>query len=91
MNILKGAIFLLIVAAAIGFAVKNNQPVSLEYFFGWVSTPLPLFLWAFISFFIGLVISSLIASLTKVGLHSRIRLQKKKIVDLERKRSDIQK
>jgi len=87
MRIFKWAIFLLILAAAIGFALQNDQPISLRYYFGWESLSLPLFLWAFLSFFIGLVISGLMSAFSKINLHSRIRLQKKVIAEMERKRN----
>jgi len=87
MRIFKWAIFLFILAAAIGFALQNDQSVSLRYYFGWESVPLPLFLWAFFSFFIGLIISGLMSAFSRIDLHSRIRLQKKGIAELERKRS----
>jgi len=87
MRIFKGAIFLSILAAAIGFALQNDQPVSLRYYFGWESLSLPLFLWAFLSFLIGLIISGLMSALSKVNLHSQIRQKKKVIAELERKRS----
>ncbi|MDI6756346.1 MAG: LapA family protein [Thermodesulfobacteriota bacterium] len=86
MSLFKGVFYLLLLAAAIGFAIHNDQPVSLKYYFGWVSIPLPLFLWAFLAFFIGLIISGVWAALSKVGLRSRIRMQKKAIAELERKR-----
>jgi uncharacterized integral membrane protein len=87
MRIFKWAIFLLLLAAAIGFALQNDQPVSLRYYFGWESLSLPLFLWAFLSFLIGLIISGLISAFSKINLRSRIRLQKKRIAELARKRS----
>jgi uncharacterized integral membrane protein len=87
MRIFKWAIFLFILAAAIGFALQNDQPVSLRYYFGWESLPLPLFLWAFFPFFIGLIISGLMSAFSKINLHSRIRLQKKRIAELESRRS----
>jgi uncharacterized integral membrane protein len=87
MRIFKWAISLFILAAAIGFALLNDQPISLRYYFGWESISLPLFLWAFFSVFIGLIISGLMSAFAKIDLHSRIRLQKKVIAELERKRS----
>jgi len=86
MRIFKWAIFLFLLAAAIGFALQNDQPVSLRYYFGWESLSLPLFLWAFLSFLIGLIISALMSALSKVDLHAQIRQQKKLIAELERKR-----
>jgi uncharacterized integral membrane protein len=87
MRIFKWAIFLFILAAGIGFALQNDQSVSLRYYFGWESLSLPLFLWAFLSFLIGLIISGLISAFSKIDLHSRIRLQKKQIAELERRRN----
>ena len=89
MNILKGIFYLLLLGAAIGFAIHNDHPVSLQYYFGWVSLPLPLFLWAFLFFFVGLMISGMIAFLAKLGLRSRVRQQKKAIAALEQKRQSL--
>ena len=85
MSILKWAFFLLILLAAITFAIQNDQLVSLRYYFGWESLPLPLYLWAFLSFFIGLILSGLMTSLSKISLLSQIRQQKKALGELEKK------
>ena len=87
MRILKWAIFLFILAAAIGFALQNDQPVSLRYYFGWESLSLPLFLWAFLSVLVGLIIAGLISAFSRIDLQSRIRLQRKQIAELERRRN----
>jgi len=89
MSILKWTFLLLILIAAISFAIQNDSLVSLKYYFGWESLPLPLYLWAFLSFFIGLILSGLMTSLSKISLLSRIRQQKKAIDELERKRNDL--
>jgi uncharacterized integral membrane protein len=91
MGIFKWTLFFLILAAAITFAIQNDQPVSLRYYFGWVSHPLPLFLWTFLSFTIGLILSALMGSLSKVALHSRIRQQEKALAELDRKHKALQK
>ncbi len=88
MTILRGVIFLLMTVAAIGFAIQNDQAVSLHYYFGWVTFPLPLFLLAFLAFLMGLVVSGLMASLSKLGLQARLRHQKKWLAELEQKRND---
>jgi len=87
MSILKWAFFLLILVVAISFAIQNDQLVSLKYYFGWESVPLPLYLWAFLSLFIGLILSGLMTSLSKISLLSQIRQQKKALVELEKKRA----
>ncbi len=89
MNILRAIIFLFLTVAAIGFAVYNDEPVTVKYYFGWESTPLPLFLWAFISFLIGLIVSSVLAFISKLTLQSRLRQQKKTLAELELKRNAL--
>jgi uncharacterized integral membrane protein len=89
MNILKGILYLLLLGAAVGFAIHNDHLVSVHYYFGWVSLPLPLFLWAFLFFLAGLLVSAGIASVSKLSLRSRIRQQKKAISALEQKRQSL--
>jgi uncharacterized integral membrane protein len=89
MSILKWTFLLLILSAAISFAIQNDPLVSLKYYFGWESLPLPLYLWEFLSFFIGLILSGLMTSLSKISLLSQIRQQKKAIDELERKRNAL--
>jgi len=89
MNILKGVLYLLLLGAAVGFAIYNDPLVSLHYYFGWVSLPLPLFLWAFLFFLAGLLISGGIAWISKLSLRSRIRRQKKIVAALEQKRQSL--
>lgn len=89
MTILRGLFFLLLTAAAIGFALHNDQAVALQYYFGWISMPLPLFLWAFLFFFIGLVVSGALAALSKIGLKARIRHHQKLLAELEQKRRTL--
>jgi len=87
MGLIRGAIFFLLLLAGIGFAVLNDQPVSLRYHFGWVSPPLPLFLWAFLFLLLGLVLSSLWALLSKFALRSKVRQRKRTLLDLEERRA----
>jgi uncharacterized integral membrane protein len=89
MGILKGIIFILILAAAIGFAVHNDQTVSLRYYFELESLPLPLFLWSFVFFFAGLILSTIVALLSQIGLQAKIRQLKKNIVELEKRRNEL--
>jgi uncharacterized integral membrane protein len=89
MGILKAVLFLLLLAASIGFAVHNDEAVSLRYYFGLESIPLPLFLWAFIFLFAGIVLAGVAALLTQIGLLARVRKFKKTVADLERKRNEL--
>ncbi len=89
MNILKGFFYLLLLGAAIGFAIHNDSPVSLHYYFGWDSLPLPLFLWVFLFFLVGVLISGGVGFVSKLSLRSRIRQRKKTIATLEKKRQSL--
>jgi uncharacterized integral membrane protein len=89
MGILKAAVFLVLLAASIGFAVLNDEAVSLRYYFGLESISLPLFLWAFLFLFVGIILAGVAAFLTQIGLLARIRQLKKSVADLERKRNEL--
>jgi uncharacterized integral membrane protein len=89
MGILKAILFLLLLAASIGFAVHNDGPVSLHYYFGLESIPLPLFLWAFLFLFAGIVLGGAAAFLMRIGLQTRIRKLKKSVAELEKSRNEL--
>ena len=89
MGMIRGSIFFLLLVLGIGFAIRNDQPTSLKYYFDWVSPPLPLFLWAFLFLLVGLILSALWASFFRLGLRSRIRQRKKTIAELERRRDHL--
>jgi uncharacterized integral membrane protein len=89
MAILKGIIFILILAASIGFAVHNDQGVSLKYYFGVESLPLPLFIWVFLFFSVGLILSGIVALFSRIAMQAKIRQLKRSIVELEKKRNEL--
>jgi uncharacterized integral membrane protein len=89
MAILKGIIFILILAASIGFAVHNDQGVSLRYYFGVESLPLPLFIWVFLFFSAGLILSGIVALFSRIAMQAKIRQLKRSIVELEKKRNEL--
>ena len=89
MGLVRGIVFFLLLLVGIGFAILNDQPVSLKYYFGWVTPPLPLFLWAFLFLLLGLLLSAGWAFFSKIGLHSRIRLRRRSIAELERERDRL--
>ena len=90
MGIVKGAFVFLLLAAGIGFAIQNDQPISLRYYFGWESAALPVFLWVFLGILFGLILSGILAALSKMGFRSQIRQLKKDLGDLEQERSKLQ-
>ena len=89
MGLVRGIVFFLLLLVGIGFAIQNELPISLKYYFGWATPPLPLFLWAFLFLFLGLLLSAAWAFLTKIAVHSRIRLSRRSIAELERERDRL--
>jgi uncharacterized integral membrane protein len=89
MGIIKAIIFLLLLAASIGFAVHNDEAVSLRYYFDLESIPLPLFLWAFLFLFIGIVLAGISAFFIQIGWQARIRHLRKTAADLEKSRAEL--
>ncbi len=88
MGILKGVLIIVILAAAIGFAVSNDEAVSLRYF-GFESQPLPIFLWSFLFLLAGVVFAGIFAFFLKIGVQAKLHRLKKTLVDLEKKRNDL--
>jgi len=89
MGLARGIIFFLLLVVGVGFAIQNDSPVSLKYYFGLETPPLPLFLWALLFLLLGLILSGLWAFFSKIGLHSRIRQSRKAIADLEGQRDRL--
>jgi uncharacterized integral membrane protein len=90
MGMIRGVVLLLFVLLGIGFAMLNDQPISLKYYFGWISPPLPLFLWAFLFLLFGLILSAIWAFFSKLGLNTRIRQRKRTLAELEARRDRLQ-
>ena len=84
MGLIRGIVFFILLIVGIGFAIQNDQPLSLKYYFGLVTPPLPLFLWAFLFVLLGLIFSAIWALVSRIGLHSRIRLHRRSVEELER-------
>jgi uncharacterized integral membrane protein len=89
MGLIRGIVFFILLIVGIGFAMQNDQPVSLKYYFGLVTPPLPLFLWAFLFVLLGLILAAVWAFISRIGLHSRIRLHRRSIEELERERDRL--
>jgi uncharacterized integral membrane protein len=89
MALARGIIFFLLLVLGIGFAIQNDGPVSLKYYFGLETPPLPLFLWALLFLLLGLILSGLWAFFSKIGLHSQIRHSQRVVSELERERNNL--
>lgn len=86
MSLLQGMLLILLLAGAIGFALYNEQAVALRFPFGWTAGPLPLFLWAFLAFALGLVLSGVRGLWAGMRLKSRARRLKKRVEELAGRR-----
>lgn len=89
MGILKAMIFIILMAACIGFAVQNDGPVSLRWYFNLESIPLPLFLWGFLFLLLGIVLAAVAAFLAQIGWQARVRQLKKTVAELEKSRNEL--
>ena len=89
MGLARGIIFFLLLVLGIGFAIQNDGPISLKYYFGLETPPLPLFLWVLLFLLLGLILSGLWSFFSKIGLHSRIRHTQRTIAGLERERNRL--
>lgn len=89
MGLARGIIFFLFLVLGIGFAIQNDGPVPLRYYFGLETPSLPLFLWALLFLLLGMILSGLWAFFCKIGLRSRIRHFQRVIADLERERNRL--
>jgi uncharacterized integral membrane protein len=89
MGLARGIIFFLLLVLGIGFAILNDGPVSLKYYFGFETPPLPLFLWALLFLLLGVILSGLWSFFSKIGLHSRIRQLQRVIAALEKERNRL--
>jgi len=89
MGLARGIIFFLLLVLGIGFAILNDGPISLKYYFSLETPPLPLFLWALLFLLLGLILSGLWSFFSKIGLHSRIRQSQRAIAGLERERNRL--
>jgi uncharacterized integral membrane protein len=89
MGLARGIIFFFLLVLGIGFAILNDGPVSLKYYLGLQTPPLPLFLWALLFLLLGLILSGLWSFFSKIGLHSRIRYTQRTIASLERERNRL--
>jgi uncharacterized integral membrane protein len=78
-------LFFFLLAAAVGFAIQNDQPVTLKYYLGLVSISLPLFLWIFLFILAGLMTAGFLGFFSKLSLRSRIRRLKKEVDELEKR------
>ncbi|MFH2012788.1 MAG: LapA family protein [Pseudomonadota bacterium] len=85
MRLLKTVLITLFFIIAITFAIKNQESVSLQYyFFDNVVGPMPLFLLVFFSILVGVLITGVGCFFTSFKLKQDIKRQQKIISEQEK-------
>lgn len=80
---------LLIMVLLVTFAVKNNTPTTLYYYFGYKSPEIPLFLVILMGVVIGAVFVWFVTLFEKMKLKYTIRQKEKKIREVEKELADL--
>jgi len=83
MRLLKTVFVTLFFITAITFAIKNQESVSLQYYFVNEVLTMPLFLLVFISILLGILIAGFGCVFTSFKLKQEIKRQQKTILELE--------
>jgi uncharacterized integral membrane protein len=83
MRLLKTVFITLFFIAAITFAIKNQEPVSLQYYFIEEVWTMPLFLLVFISILVGILVAGFGGVFAGFKLKHKIKRQQKTILELE--------
>ena len=84
MRLLKTIFMTLLFILAITFAMKNQEAVSLQYYFTRELWTVPLFVLVFVSVLVGVLIAGLGSFLSGVKLKQEIRRKQKTILELQK-------
>ena len=81
-NYIKAVFLIIVLLFLVTFAIKNNQPIRLNYYFEWHTIDFPLYILAYASIVIGIFIGMLI------GINYRFQ-QRRKIKILEKLTNEL--
>jgi uncharacterized integral membrane protein len=79
---IKALLLIILLFAAITFGTQNSEPVSLRYYFGLASTPVPLYLVIYVGIILGIIAGMAMGITTRVALRSRAKKLEKTNVSL---------
>lgn len=80
---------LVVMIFLVTFAVKNNTPIKLYYYFNFQSPEIPLFLVVLASVFIGALFVWMLALFDRIRLKMSVSKKDKKIRELEKELVDL--
>lgn len=89
MNFIKSMVTALLFLVAITFALKNNDPVAIKYYFTERQIELPLYLIMFFSVILGILIGGLEGLYEKMKSGSIIRKLKKEMAAKEKELTSL--
>jgi uncharacterized integral membrane protein len=70
---IKALVLIILLFAAITFGTQNSDPVSLRYYFGLASTPVPLYLVIYVGIIVGIIAGMVMGITTRATLRSRAK------------------
>src|SRR5688572_2869281 len=82
-RLIKTIAIALLFIVGITFAMKNNDEVTLGYYFGWESPPIPVFLLVVFSVFVGVLLAGFGFLLDQMSFKRMLREKEQQIEDLQ--------
>lgn len=82
-RLIKTVAITLLFIVGITFAMKNNHEVTLRYYFGWESPPMPVFLLAVFSVLLGVLLAGFGFLMDQWSLKKALREKARQIQALE--------
>jgi lipopolysaccharide assembly protein A len=89
MRLLKTIFMTLLFILAITFAMKNQETVSLRYYFTTELWTVPLFILVFVSVLVGILIAGMGSFFSGVKLKQEIRRKQKTILELQKELNSL--
>jgi uncharacterized integral membrane protein len=82
-KVLKTIFFTLLFILGITFSMQNADPITLNYYFGWETPPLPLFLLVMFAIFFGVVLAGAGYLFDQWSLRRALREKERRVAALE--------